>query len=84
MKEFLKSCGLELALLIAVVFLAGILTLSGCAGVPINVEVCIMHPTYGKICGTLKGGEVTLTADVELPHDVEARIKEQIKDLARR
>lgn len=71
-----------LPLVVAALFvLVALFCMVGCAGAPIGVEICVMHPEYGKICGTLKDGQVTITADVDLPPDVYAKIEDQIRRL---
>lgn len=59
---------------------AGI-SLGGCAAGP-AVEICVVHPEYGRICGTYRNGQVTIKADVDLPPELEARIAEKIRGLA--
>jgi hypothetical protein len=66
---------------LALAVVAG-LALGGCAGAPFVVEICVVHPEYGKICGTLKDGQVTITADVDLPPEVYAKVEDQIRKLA--
>lgn len=63
------------------------LGLGGCETVrkitrKVTVEVCIMDPTYGKICGSYKGGEFKITADVELPEALQGSIKKKLQELA--
>lgn len=59
------------------------LTVAGCAGgIPVKVEVCVMHETYGKICASYVDGAVEIRADAELPPELTASIEEQIRKLA--
>lgn len=54
---------------------------SGCSSIPVGVEICVMHPEYGKVCGKLENGKVTVTADVELPPELQSKIEDQIRKL---
>lgn len=55
---------------------------AGCAGGPgFQIEACIMHQTYGKICASFDGKNVKITADAQLPPEVEAEISEWIRKL---
>lgn len=72
--------GLEAAALVAV-FLAIVALLGmalGCAGLPVGVEACFDHPTYGKVCAVLVDGKVYVKADLGMPPEIQKKLESWI------
>jgi hypothetical protein len=65
-----------------------VLIVGGCAGgvpkIPVAVEVCLVDPEYGKICGSYVDGKFKISADVTLPEEIRSKYEDKIKALGSR
>lgn len=56
--------------------------LLGCAGIPVEIEACLDHPKYGRICATVREGRVIIhnqNLDPDVLLDVYDWIREQVQ-----